>query len=218
MRHVHRILIIGVIAILATACTAQESPGASASVPSVAPSASASPSTPASAPASTPAAQTSAPTPEPVPSDELGPFTCDFPIVEDATVPLANLVDVRIGEHDDYDRVVFEFEQGLPEITLDRAEPPFTQDASGMPIDVEGESFLRLTMRGGTKQTDDGTSSYDGPTEFSPDLDTLVHLVEGGDFEAQSTWYFGLDDDDVCARVIQLTADGAPRLVIDIED
>lgn len=222
MRHVHRILSIGLIAVLAVACTSQESPGASASAPGATPSASAAASPtapPASAPASASPAQTSAPTPEPVPSDELGPFTCDFPIVEDATVARANLVDVRIGEHDDYDRVVFEFEQGLPEITLDRAQPPFTQDASGMPIEVRGESFLRLTMRGGTKQTDEGTSSYDGPTEFSPDLDTLVHLVEGGDFEAQSTWYFGLDEDDeTCARVIQLTDDGAPRLVIDLED
>ena len=72
-----------------------------------------------------------------------------------------------------------------------------------MPITVDGPSFLRLTMRGGTKQTDSGTSSYDGPTNFDPAFSTLVDLVEGGDFEAQSTWYFGLST-DACARVIQL--------------
>ena len=44
---------------------------------------------------------------------------------------------------------------------LSRAEPPFAADGSGMPIDVEGSSFLALVMRGGTKQTDAGTSSYD---------------------------------------------------------
>lgn len=219
MRHVHRILIIGFIAILAAGCTSQASPDASASAPGVTPSAAGSASPSAAPSGSAPATETSAPTTEPVPSDELGPFTCDLPIVEDATVARANIVDIRVGEHEDYDRVVFEFEQGLPEVTLDRAEPPFTHDASGMPIDVEGASFLRLTMRGGTKQTEDGTSSYDGPTEFAPDLDSLVHLVEGGDFEGQSTWYLGLDeDDDVCVRVILLTDDGAPRLVIDIED
>ena len=75
---------------------------------------------------------------------------------------------MRIGTQEGYDRVVFEFEQGPPELTLDRASPPFTEDASGQPIAVEGTSFLRLTMRGGTKQTDAGTSSYDGPTEFGP--------------------------------------------------
>ena len=71
-------------------------------------------------------------------------------------------------------------------------------------------------MRGGTKQTDDGTSSYDGPLEFEPNDPALVHLVEGGDFEAQSTWYFGLAAAS-CVRVLTLTDDGSARLVIDIE-
>ncbi len=152
----------------------------------------------------------------PVPSEDLGEFTCDFPIVEDATTPRANITDVRVGEHAGYDRVVFEFEQGLPEMTLDPASPPFIQDGSGLPVDVDGSSFLRLTLRGGTKQTEAGTSSYDGPTNFDPAMSTLVDLVEGGDFEAQSTWYLGLSR-GACARVIQLDDENGARLVIDIE-
>ena len=170
-----------------------------------------------SSPAATtsPAGSTAA-SEEPVPSDELGPFTCDLPIHEDATVARANITDVRTGTHDGYDRVVFEFADGLPEASLERAEPPFTQDASGEPIDVQGESFLRLILRGGTKQTLEGTSSYDGPTEFETGYPALVHLIEGGDFEAQSTWYFGLAAES-CVRVLTLTDDGTARLVIDIE-
>lgn len=151
---------------------------------------------------------------EPIPSDELGAFTCDLPIVEDPTVAIANIVDVRTGSHDGYDRVVLEFEQGTPELSLDRATPPFTQDASGEPITVDGTSFLRLSMRGGTKQTDEGTSSYDGPTDFDPGLPALVDLVEGGDFERQSTWYLGLDS-EACVRSTLL--DEPSRLVIDVE-
>lgn len=150
------------------------------------------------------------------PSDALGPFNCDLPVVEDATVARANITDVRVGAHADYDRVVFEFADGLPEITLDRATPPFTHDASGMPIEVTGSSFLRLTMRGGTKQTADNTSSYEGPTDFDPGFPTLVDLVEGGDFEAQSTWFVGLAS-EACVRVILLPDDGTARLVIDVE-
>jgi hypothetical protein len=170
---------------------------------------------------SSPVPTTSAPgsgdaTEEPVPSDELGPFSCDLPIHEDATVARANITDVRTGTHAGYDRVVFEFADGLPEASLERAEPPFTQDASGEPIDVQGESFLRLILRGGTKQTLEGTSSYDGPTEFETGYPALVHLIEGGDFEAQSTWYFGLNAES-CVRVLTLTDDGTARLVIDIE-
>ncbi|MEO6578811.1 MAG: hypothetical protein ABIO99_07940, partial [Candidatus Limnocylindria bacterium] len=62
----------------------------------------------------------------------------------------------------------------------------------------------------------DNTSSYDGSTEFRPGLPSLVHLIEGGDFEAQSTWYLGLTS-EACVRVLQLTDDGPPRLVIDIQ-
>jgi hypothetical protein len=153
---------------------------------------------------------------EPVPSDALGAFSCDLPVVEPATVARAVINDVRVGTHAGYDRVVFEFADGLPEITLDPATPPFTHDASGMPVDVLGSSFLRLTMRGGTKQTLEGTSGYDGPTDFDPGFETLVDLIEGGDFEAQSTWYLGLAR-EACVRVIRLTDDGAPRLVIDVE-
>jgi hypothetical protein len=149
-----------------------------------------------------------------VPSDELGEFSCDLPLVEDASVAIANIVDVRIGTHEGFDRVVFEFEQGTPELTLSRAEPPFAADGSGLPVEVDGASFLALVMRGGTVQTDEGTSSYDGPTEFTDDAPALVNLVEGGDFERQSTWYFGLAGED-CVRVFLL--EDPYRLVIDIE-
>lgn len=188
-----------VVALALTAC-AEPQPGTSASQPT----------TPSAAPSS------SVGSAEPVPSDELVEFSCELPIVERGTVALANITDVRIGAHSGYDRVVFEFADGLPEMTLDRASPPFTHDASGMPIEVAGSSFLRLTLRGGTKQTPDGTSSYDGPTDFSPGLPGLVQLVEGGDFEAHSTWYFGLTS-EACVRALLLTDDGPPRLVIDVE-
>jgi hypothetical protein len=201
MRQINRLAGLGLVAVTLTGCLFGTT-APSSTVPATSP--------PPSAPESV------APSAEPISSDALGPFSCDLPVVEDATVGRAQIVDVRVGTHADYDRVVFEFADGLPEISLDRATPPFTQDPSGLPIDVEGTSFLRLTMRGGTKQTEDGTSSYDGPTDFDPDFPMLVDLTEGGDFEAQSTWYLGLND-EACPRVILLTEDGAPRLVIDVE-
>jgi len=183
-----------------------------ATTPSASPSASASADAPSGSeePAGTPVTSI-----DPAPTDELEPFSCELPVVEAATEPPpVNIVDVRVGTHDDYDRVVFEFDSGIPEFTVDQAEPPFTEDGSGFPIDVEGESFMVLVMRGGTKQTDTGESSYDGPTDFDPGLDRLVDLVEGGDFEAQSTWYFGLTG-AACTRVFTLSE--PDRLVIDIE-
>lgn len=190
MQSLRRLIPLGIAAVILAACSA--------------PSATAPPST-----------SSGTATTEPVPSEDLGSFSCDLPFVEQATVPrTVNIVDVRIGSHDGYDRVVFEFTDGTPEIALERATPPFVQDGSGFPVDVEGESFLRLTMRGGTKQMEDGTSSYDGPRDFDPGFPALVDLVEGGDFEAQSTWYLGLTA-EACVRVSLL--DDEPRLVIDIE-
>ena len=184
--------------------------------------------------ATTPASASADPTPTPAtqapdsaqptkgtatvePDDSPAPdsFSCDYPFVEQATVPrTVNIMDVRVGSHDGFDRVVFEFTDGTPEFTLDRATPPFVQDGSGNPIEVEGESYLRLVMRGGTRQTDDGTSSYDGSRDFDPGFPVLVDLIEGGDFEAQSTWYLGLTEES-CVSVTLL--EDEPRIVIDIE-
>jgi hypothetical protein len=205
MRHARALIVIALMGLVLTACFGAAQPSDDASPPAE--------------PTSTPAASdegSGEPSVAPVPSDELGPFSCDLPIHVDQTVLRAQITDVRTGTHDGYDRVVFEFAEGLPEASLERAEPPFTHDASGAPIEVAGESFLRLIMRNGTKQTEEGTSSYDGPTDFETGYPALVQLTEGGDFEAQSTWYFGLTAES-CVRVLTLTDDGTARLVIDIE-
>jgi hypothetical protein len=214
MRSPIRLTAVALVALVVAGCSTPPPATPGTASPSAPASDAGSPSAPASPSADPSADPSSAPTTEPIPSDELEPFSCDLPIHVDATTGRALIRDVRIGTHDGYDRVVFEFEGGLPEASLDRAEPPFVQDGSGLPIDVEGSSFLRLTMRGGTKQQEDGNSSYDGPTDFDPGHPALVHLVEAGDFEAQSTWFFGLNDES-CVRV--LTLDDEPRLVIDIE-
>jgi hypothetical protein len=149
------------------------------------------------------------------PSDDALPeFACAFPLVADGTVPRAQLTDVRVGTHGDYDRIVFEYDTGLPELEVAQATPPLLADASGMELDVAGEAFLRITLRGGTKQTDGGGSSYPGPTEFTPGFDRLVEMEEGGDFEAVNTWYVGMSG-DACVRGFTLS--DPPRIVIDLE-
>lgn len=184
------------------------------------------PSTPESAAASLPASMQPTPDatppasegasaqPSAEPTSDLGPFVCSFPVQGSGTVDRAQLTDVRVGEHDGYDRIVFEFDTGIPTYAISEATPPFMADPSGLPLEVQGSYFWQIVLTGGTKMTPDGTSTYTGTTDFTPGFAKLVELVEGGDFEAVSTWYAGMSATS-CIRVLTL-ADPA-RLVVDVE-
>ena len=212
MNRYRSVLLIGVMLVL-TACRAG-APAASGDTSSP-PAASTAP--PASPPPteSEAASATAAPTAEPIPSDELGAFTCELPITEPATaVGITNYTDVRVGTHDGYDRLVIEFTVGTPALTLQEDEPPYEQDASGLPLDVEGARVLRLTLPNGTAAGESEQPTYDGPLNFDPSFPVLVDVVHGGDFEAQTTWFIGLAKES-CLRVTLLT--DPDRIVIDVE-
>jgi hypothetical protein len=148
------------------------------------------------------------------PTESLPAFACVPSVTIASTTDRAQITDVRVGTHDGYDRVVFEFDSGLPDAVIEGALPPFYADASGLEIEVTGSAFLKVTMHGASKVSPDGVVTYDGATDFEPGFDRLLQLLEGGDFEAVSTWYLGLDGGS-CFRVLTL-ADPS-RLVIDIE-
>ncbi len=195
-----------VVALALTACAGTRFGGgasteSSAAAPSVAPS---------QAPASGSVEPSLPPSAEP--SANLGPFACDFPMENRGTPVHSQLVDVRVGEHDGYDRVVFEFDGAVPEYILSQASPPYVEDPSGLPIEVNGEAVWQLVMLGGTRVTPDYDTSYDGPFSFERDFEKLVHLEEAGDFEAVSTWYVGMSGES-CARILAL--DDPTRRVID---
>lgn len=201
----------GALALVASlalsACTpagsASNSPDGSALPSSEPPSAAASVEPSASAAAS-----------EVEPTESLAAFACTPSVTAPATTDPAQITDVRVGTHDGYDRIVFEFASGIPQSVIDAVLPPFYADPSGLAIDVSGTAFLRVVMHGGTKVSPAGGTTYGGPTNFEPDFDQLAQLIEGGDFEAVNTWYVGLKGGG-CLRVLTL-ADPS-RLVIDIE-
>ena len=180
--------------------------------PSVTPTSAASPRTEPERP--TPSATT--------PSASLPPFACETLEIEaDGEVDQAVITDVRVGTHAGYDRVVFEFNQGraggppgIPAYSLEYAGPPLTHMPSDLPMEVPGNTFMKLVLQGGTKLDEDYHLVYDGTTRFDPGYPMLVALYESGDFEAVSAWYLGLDREP-CIRVFTLA--GPPRLVIDVE-
>jgi hypothetical protein len=112
-----------------------------------------------------------------------------------------NLTDVRVGAHDGFDRIVFEFQEpdpnpagngGIPRFEIRQANPPFSEDPSDTPIHVEGDAFVRIVFQGASGYDFDGNATYDGPRRLTPGFGTLAQVVEGGDFEATNTWILGL--------------------------
>lgn len=148
----------------------------------------------------------------PKPSEVASSGACNTPLASGDYSFTTYYRDVRVGTHSGFDRVVFEFDSGLPEISVRLTEPPLYEDASGRELEVAGNTFFEVIFRGGTRAGPDGDSSYDGPTEFVPGFVQLVHLRSGGDFEAVSTWYIGTYDAD-CAYVFTLS--DPDRVVID---
>lgn len=151
---------------------------------------------------------------------DLGPKTCSPQTGGDEGV-YTNLVAVRVGAHDGFDRIVFEFappspnpggKAGIPHFDLRTAKPPFSEDPSDLPIDVEGDAFVRIVFQGASGYDFDGNATYDGPRRFTPGFGTLAQVVEAGDFEATMTWILGLSR-TTCGQVAQLH--NPDRLVID---
>lgn len=139
---------------------------------------------------------------------------------------LAQLTDVRVGTHDGYDRVTFEFAPpengprafGVPRYEISRTTPPIMEDPSGRPVAVDGRHHASMVFHGGTG-VDLTTSNprgyevtYAGPREIKPGYKVLAEAQETGDFEATMSWAFGLNRAS-CWRVSELQ--DPVRVVVD---
>jgi hypothetical protein len=133
-----------------------------------------------------------------------------------------NLTSVRVGAHDGFDRIVFEFKApspdpggkpGIPHYEVRSVKPPFGEDPSDRPLDVYGDAFARVVFQGATGyDIDNGRPTYTGPKVLTPGFGTLAQAVEGGDFETTLTWYLGLSR-PTCWQVRELH--NPDRVVID---
>jgi hypothetical protein len=127
---------------------------------------------------------------------------------------VAQLTDVRVGEHEGFDRVVFEFRGTLPGYRVAYVQPPILQDASGLPVTIRGSAFVQARFSPATGfDFERSVPTYTGPNEFRPDMPMLLEAERTGDFEAVLTWTLGLQR-AVDFRVLELS--DPPRVVIDV--
>lgn len=149
------------------------------------------------------------------PDDAEGPpFPTDTTDqVEESFDATLLLVDVRVAEHEGFDRFVLEFEgDGEPGWRIAYVEEA-VRDGSGEPIDLDSDALLQVVAT--HTMPDDMTGYYDGPREIDPDGEVIDEVYLDGTFEGYTTAYLGLDDVEVF-RVFALTEPS--RLVVDVAD
>jgi hypothetical protein len=177
----------------ATSTTAASAPAGPSST--IGPTATAAPSRSSAAASSTSAPTSAAPTTAP-------PAAGACPIApQTGRLPSDRITDVIISTSGTADLVTFVFgnmsvpepPQGASEGSLEAAEPPFTEGASGLPIDVGGEHVAQIRFSGMSLMNDVGEPTYDGARDFRPDLTALKTVVSYDMFEGIVGWYLGYD-------------------------
>ena len=126
------------------------------------------------------------------------------------------LTDVRAAPHAGYDRVVFEFRNGVPGYDVRYVERPVRADGSGSEVTVAGGAVLRVRMEPALDADltqESAPPTYTGPTRFSPGTTAVVELVRTGGFEAVLTWAIGVESEQPF-RVTRL--ESPARIVIDV--
>src|SRR5439155_15225007 len=109
-----------------------------------------------------------------------------------ATAPRVSIAAIKIQGYPDYDVVVFDFDRGLPDYAITHSDPPFTSDASGKPLAVQGVAFFSIVFRGASIVDEELQPVYEGPSDLQPNLPRIQEVVLSGDFEAVSSWIVGL--------------------------
>lgn len=123
------------------------------------------------------------------------------------------LVDVRVAEHPDFDRLVLEFEgDGEPGWRVGYVDEA-VRDGSGEPIDLDGDAILHVQAT--HVMPSDMTGYYDGPRQFDPDTEVIDDVFVDGSFEGYTAVFLGLDEVEIF-RVFTLTEPS--RLVVDVQD
>ncbi|MGZ4358810.1 MAG: AMIN-like domain-containing (lipo)protein [Gaiellaceae bacterium] len=128
---------------------------------------------------------------------------------------------VELARHEGYDRVVFQFRNGLPGYHIAYAEAPLHEDGSGKTVPVAGNYFVVVRMEpasGFDLSTGGGKPVYTGPRRLAGSgagTSEVSEIVRTGDFEAVLTWAVGLVD-RVDFRVTTLS--DPARLVVDFRN
>jgi hypothetical protein len=126
------------------------------------------------------------------------------------TVPV--LVGIRAAHHPTFDRIVFDFDGGLPATREAAYVPELIGDPSGLPVPVAGRAILQV--RFAQADSHDAGGNATAPDRIAFALPNVVTAVRSGDFEAVVTYGIGLASRQPF-RLSTLT--NPDRIVIDVD-
>lgn len=126
--------------------------------------------------------------------------------------PVSKLVAVRTTTHEDFDRVVFEFDKRVPGYHIEYIDQPIRKCGSGKVTQMAGDGWLEVRLSQAKAHTSEGQSTV-AERERILNLPVLSELELTCDFEGVVTWVVGVESPNRY-RVRELRA--PPRLVIDI--
>lgn len=208
-----RSILAGLAAIVVAACgttPTSPSPTTSPVSPSSAPSAATSPSAAASATAAPATAKPATPAPTATAAPAASASAAAACAVKPQTGQLRSdrLIDVVTSTADGKDVVTFVFGDpsignpaGTPTGDFTAIKPPYTQAASGLPIEMQGEHVVQVRFDHMSLQNDAGQPTYDGDLEFHPDLRALKDVVDYDMSEGVVGWLIGWDGNG-CATLV----------------
>jgi hypothetical protein len=143
------------------------------------------------------------------------PFPSDVRPAEQAASAdaLVTVTDVRTGEHDGYDRVVFEVDgEGTPGWDV-RYVDEAVQEGSGNPVEVAGAAVLQVTVTGVGYPFDTGVDEF-SPGGPVPGPGTgVTEVVLGPTFEGTTQAFVGTTGESPF-RVYLL--EGPTRIVVEV--
>jgi len=129
--------------------------------------------------------------------------------------PAPLVLDMRLGRHSTYDRVVIDLSGPLTGYRVGYGDR-LTYDGSGAPVPLSGKAFLGISLFPANAHAfvdEHALNVYSGPRLTRPGMPTVKGVAMTGDYEAVVSFGLALDH-KAGFRVFTLTSPS--RLVVDI--
>ena len=121
---------------------------------------------------------------------------------------------MRIGTHEDFDRVVLDLSGDEPALGwYVRFQGEAIEDPSGLPFDIEGDVFLSVDVSG-INWVNEAPERYDGAEVPGGDAKVVTAVGFGGLFEGHQQVLIGLRH-QTAFRVFALS--NPARIVVDVQ-